>query len=184
MTWRVLICCRSVGRGRFFSGCLKPVEEPSDSCWTRTSLRAWCDRPGSLLPRCVASIERAQLPRLFLLSSVGLAGFNVFLIAVLRRADAGSVGVVVGAVPVPLALLGPLLERRRPSAGMVAAALVVTVGAAVVQWGGGEMTFSGFCLAFGAMVCEVAFTLLAVPLLGRLGPIGVSMYACTERVCC
>jgi hypothetical protein len=67
---------------------------------------------------------------------------------------------------------------------MVAAALVVTVGAAVVQWGGGEMTFSGFCLAFGAMVCEVAFTLLAVPLLGRLGPVGVSMYACTERVCC
>lgn len=122
--------------------------------------------------------HRAQLPRLFLLSSIGLAGFNVFLIGALRRADAGSVGVVIGSVPVALALVGPVLERRRPRAAVVVAAMVVTGGAAAVQWAGGRMTFVGFALAFGAMACEVAFTLLAVPLLGRLGPVGVSTYAC------
>jgi drug/metabolite transporter (DMT)-like permease len=126
------------------------------------------------LPR----LERAQLPRVFVLSSVGLAGFNVFLIAALRKADAGSVGVVIGCVPVALALVGPTLERRRPSMGVVTAAVVVTAGAAAVQWAGGRMTLVGFALAFAAMACEVAFTLLAVPLLGSLGPVGVSAYAC------
>jgi threonine/homoserine efflux transporter RhtA len=43
-----------------------------------------------VLPR----FERADLPRLLLLSATGLAGFNVFLIAALREADAGSVGVI------------------------------------------------------------------------------------------
>lgn len=126
------------------------------------------------LPR----LERAELPQLLLLSSTGLAGFNVFLIAALREADAGSVGVIIGTVPVGLALVGPALARRRPNAGVVAAAVVVTAGAAAVQWAGGEMTLPGFAFAFAAMICEVAFTLLAVPLLGRLGPVGVSTYAC------
>ena len=85
------------------------------------------------LPR----FERAELPRLLLLSSSGLAGFNVFLIAALREADAGSVGVIIGSVPVALALVGPVLERRRPNAGVVTAAVVVTAGAAAVQWAGG-----------------------------------------------
>jgi drug/metabolite transporter (DMT)-like permease len=127
-----------------------------------------------VLPR----FQRADLPRLLLLSAIGLAGFNVFLIAALREADAGSVGVIIGTVPVALALVSPVLERRRPNAGVVTAAVVVTAGAAAVQWAGGEMTLLGFALAFGAMVCEVAFTILAVPLLGRLGPVGVSTYAC------
>jgi drug/metabolite transporter (DMT)-like permease len=126
------------------------------------------------LPR----VERAEFPRLLLLSSTGLAGFNVFLIAALREADAGRVGVIIGSVPVALALVGPVLDGRRPNAGVVVAAVVVTAGAAAVQWAGGAMTLLGFALALGAMVCEVAFTLLAVPLLGRLGPVGVSTYAC------
>lgn len=36
----------------------------------------------------------------------------------------------------------------------------------------------GLALSLGALACEVAFSLVAVPLLGSLGPLGVSAYGC------
>jgi drug/metabolite transporter (DMT)-like permease len=120
----------------------------------------------------------SQLPGLLALAATGLAGFNVFLIAALRQADAGSVGVIVGCVPLALALLGPALEGRAPSRRVVAAALVVSAGAAFVQWSGGSMSPAGLALSLGALACEAAFSLLAIPLLATLGPVGVSTYAC------
>jgi drug/metabolite transporter (DMT)-like permease len=128
--------------------------------------------------RSLARLRAEHLPRMLLLSSTGLAGFNVFLIAALRRAEAGSVGVIIGCVPVALAVVVPVLERRPPKTRVLAAALLVSAGAAAVQWAGGGMSLAGFGFAFAAMACEVAFTLFAVPLLGSLGPVGVSTYAC------
>jgi drug/metabolite transporter (DMT)-like permease len=122
--------------------------------------------------------RRSQLAGLLALAATGLAGFNVFLIAALRQADAGSVGVIVGCVPLALALLGPALDGRAPSGRVVAAALVVSAGAAFVQWSGGAMPPVGLGLSMGALACEAAFSLLAVPLLATLGPVGVSTYAC------
>src|SRR5215218_9060766 len=61
------------------------------------------------LPRLTA----AQAGRLVALAASGLAGFNAFLIAAVREADAATVGVIVGSVPVVLALAGPLIDRRR-----------------------------------------------------------------------
>jgi drug/metabolite transporter (DMT)-like permease len=122
--------------------------------------------------------RRSQLAGLLALAATGLAGFNAFLIAALREADAGSVGVIVGCVPLALALLGPALEGRAPSGRVVAAALVVSAGAAFVQWSGGPMSPVGLALSLGALACEAAFSLLAVPLLATLGPVGVSTYAC------
>jgi drug/metabolite transporter (DMT)-like permease len=130
------------------------------------------------LPR----LMRRQTVRLVALAAVGLAGFNAFLIAAVREADAGSVGVIVGCVPVALALAGPLLERRAVSARVLAAAVVVSVGAATVQWAGGSMSLVGLLLSLGALGCEAAFTLLAVPLVTSLGARGVSAYACLLAV--
>jgi drug/metabolite transporter (DMT)-like permease len=126
------------------------------------------------LPR----LTRGEAARLFALAATGLAGFNAFLIAAVREADAGSVGVIVGCVPITLALAGPLLERRPVRPRVVAAALVVSVGAAAVQWAGDSMSLAGLALALGALACEAAFTLLAVPLIVSLGPRSVSAYAC------
>lgn len=123
-------------------------------------------------------IGRRQATRLFALAASGLAGFNAFLIAAVREADAASVGVIVGCVPVALALAGPLLERRPLSPRLVGAALVVATGAAAVQWSGGRMSLLGLALSLGALACEAAFSLLAVPLLTSLGPRAVSTYAC------
>lgn len=126
------------------------------------------------LPR----ITGLQALRLVALAATGLAGFNAFLIAAVREADAASVGVIVGCVPVVLALAGPLLERRAVSPHVVGAAVVVAAGAALVQWNGGEMSLLGLTLSLGALACEAAFSLLAVPLLASLGPLAVSAYAC------
>jgi drug/metabolite transporter (DMT)-like permease len=87
------------------------------------------------------------------------------------------VGLVVGCVPVLLALLGPLLARRPPHLRVLLAAAVVVAGAALAQ-GGGRASPAGLALALGALACEAAFSLLAVPLLPRLGPVGLSTYVC------
>ena len=65
----------------------------------------------------VARLRRQRLPRptgrdlalLLALGATGLAGFNILLLAALRRVEPAAVGVVVGCVPVLLALAGPLL---------------------------------------------------------------------------
>jgi drug/metabolite transporter (DMT)-like permease len=81
------------------------------------------------------------------------------------------------ASPVVLALMGPLLPRRAPVGRVVAAAVVVTVGAAGVQ-GVGDTTLAGFMLSLGALAGEALFSLLAVSLLPRLGPLVLSAYVC------
>ncbi|MEV4558003.1 EamA family transporter [Kitasatospora sp. NPDC049285] len=52
---------------------------------------------------------------------------------------------------------------------------MVVVGAALTQgYGSGDLT--GLLCATGTLLCEAAFSLLAVPLLPRLGPVRVSAY--------
>jgi len=132
------------------------------------------------------ALARGRLPRLgarealglTALAATGLVLFNVFVIEAVRETDPATVGVIVGCVPVVLALAGPLLERRPLSGRVVIAAVTVAVGAAGVQWTDGAITLSGLLLALGALGCEAAFSLLAAPHLARLGPRSVSAYAC------
>ena len=127
-------------------------------------------------------ITRSQAGMFLALAVTGLAGFNAFLIAAVREADAASVGVIVGCVPVALALAGPLLERRPLDSRVLGAAVVVAAGAGAVQWAGGAMSLAGLVLSLGALACEAAFSLLAVPMLASLGPRAVSAYACLFAV--
>jgi drug/metabolite transporter (DMT)-like permease len=109
------------------------------------------------------------------IAATGLVLFNVALVAGSRHAEPAVLGVAVACVPALLALIGPLLEGSRPHAAGVAAALVVTCGAALVQ---GVGRTDGLGVAWAAVVfgCEAAFTLLAIPVLGRHGPWGVSVH--------
>ena len=106
----------------------------------------------------------------------GLVLFNVALVAGSRHAEPAVLGVAVACVPSLLAVIGPLLEGSRPRAGLVAAAVVVTCGAALVQ-GLGRTDAIGVAWAGVVFACEAAFTLLAIPVLGRHGPWGVSVHA-------
>src|SRR6516164_11743297 len=108
-------------------------------------------------------------------AATGLVLFNVALVAGSRHAEPAVLGVAVACVPSLLAVIGPLAEGTRPRAAGVAAALVVTCGAALVQ-GLGRADGLGFAWAALVFGCEAAFTLLAIPVLGRHGPFGVSVH--------
>jgi drug/metabolite transporter (DMT)-like permease len=109
------------------------------------------------------------------LAATGLVLFNVCVIQATRHASPTLVGTTVGAVPVVLALVAPLLARARPSGRVLAAAAVVVAGATITT-GLGSGNLTGLLYAVGALACEACFSLLAIPLLPRLGPIRVSAY--------
>lgn len=119
--------------------------------------------------------------RLALLALTGLVLFNVLLLTALRHADAAVVGTVVGGTPLVLALLGPLQRRQRPTGALLLAAAVVITGGALVH-GGGSADGIGLAAALGTLAGEVLFSLLALPLLPRLGPLRVSAYSCLLAV--
>lgn len=134
----------------------------------------------------IALVARGRVPRprpreLAVLAGVaatGLVLFNLLSLEGVARSDPASIGVVVGCVPIVLALLAPLQRGDRPRAGLVAAGVVVAAGAALVQLSGAHPTWVAFAMAQGALACEAAFTLLPVPVLPRLGALGVSLWTC------
>ncbi len=110
-------------------------------------------------------------------AATGLVLFNVAMVRGSEHAEPAALGVAVACVPVVLALVGPLLEGGRPAPGAVLAAVVVTAGAVIVQ-SGGRTDLAGLGWAATVLACEVGFTLLAVPVLRRHGPWGVSVHTC------
>jgi drug/metabolite transporter (DMT)-like permease len=112
---------------------------------------------------------------LLALAATGLVLFNVCVIQGTRHASPTLVGTTVGTVPVVLALVGPLLARSRPSGRVLVAAFVVVAGATIAT-GLGSGSLTGVLYAVGALACEACFSLLALPLLPRLGPVRVSAY--------
>jgi drug/metabolite transporter (DMT)-like permease len=126
--------------------------------------------------------RRLSLPRgaewLWLsgIAVTGLVIFNIALVQGSEHAEPAVLGVAVASVPSLLAVIGPLLEGSRPRPYLVAAALVVTGGAALVQ-GVGRTDALGVVWAVVVFGCEAGFTLLAIPVLTRHGPWGVSVHA-------
>jgi len=125
--------------------------------------------------RSIRRPRRTEWLWLLAVATTGLVLFNLAIVRGLEHAEPAVIGVAVACVPTVLALVGPLHGRGRPSARVVAAALVVTVGAIVVE-GGGRADATGVAWASMVLACEAAFTLCAVPVLGRLGPWGVSVH--------
>lgn len=135
-----------------------------------------------LLLACVRITgQRVRRPRgsewLWLLGVTvsGLVLFNVALVYGSRHAEPAALAVAVACVPLALAVAGPLLEGRRVQARVVAAAVVVSVGAVIVE-GLGRADAVGLLWAVVVFACEAGFTLLAVPVLGSHGAAGVSVH--------
>nr|WP_308129495.1 DMT family transporter [Actinoplanes polyasparticus] len=108
--------------------------------------------------------------------ATGMIVFNVALVQGSKHAEPAVLGVAVACVPLLLAVAGPLLEGQTPARRLIVAALVVTAGAALVQ-GFGRTDGIGLLWALVTFACEAGFTLLAVPVLGRHGPLGVSAHS-------
>ncbi|HXA58627.1 MAG TPA: DMT family transporter [Streptosporangiaceae bacterium] len=110
------------------------------------------------------------------LAAIGLAGFNVCIVVATRYTNPAAIGMMIATAPVVLALAGPVQQGRRPSATVLVAALTVAIGAGVAN-GMGRYSLLGLLLSLGALAGEVGFSLLAVPLLPKLGPVRVSAWA-------
>jgi drug/metabolite transporter (DMT)-like permease len=109
-------------------------------------------------------------------AATGLVLFNVAIVRGVGHAEPAVIAVAVACVPVLLGVVGPLLERQRPHRRVLVAAVVVTVGGALVE-GTGRTDAAGVAWAAMALLCEAGFTLLAVPVLKRHGAWGVSVHS-------
>lgn len=128
--------------------------------------------------RSYKPLRARDIFRLIALAATGLAGFNLSLVEALRTASPAAVGVIIGLVPIALALFGPLLDKRLPKPKTLVAAAIVSAGVAIVSGGGGGKP-SGFFFATLALIGDSLFSLLAIPLVPRLGPIRLSFYLCS-----
>ncbi|NGN62805.1 DMT family transporter [Streptomyces sp. A7024] len=122
---------------------------------------------GGLAP--LKRLAPRQWLRLALLAAVGMAGFNFAVLAAERTAEPAVPGVVVGCAPILVAVLGPLLAGRRPTRAVLGGALLVAMGALIVQ-GLGRTDLAGMIYSVLALLGETGFALIAVPLIRPLGP--------------
>jgi drug/metabolite transporter (DMT)-like permease len=101
-----------------------------------------------------------------------MAGFNLAVLGAVEHMGATNTGVIIGASPVILALTA---KARDPRILMAAGAVVA--GAAIVNGADSRISALGLAIAIAALGCEVGFTLLAAPLLPRLGPMRVAAWS-------
>lgn len=130
-------------------------------------------------PRVVPTAR--ELGILAALAATGLAAFNALILIALPHADAAVVGTVIGAAPLGIALLAPLMRGARPAGRIVIAAAVVVGGTALVQ-GTGRADLIGLLASLGALAGEILFSLLAAAVLPRLGAVRVAGYSCALAV--
>ncbi|WP_298387281.1 DMT family transporter [Ferrimicrobium sp.] len=104
------------------------------------------------------------------LSAIGLALFSFASVEALTDASVAGVGVIIGCVPIVLAIIGAVVERRRPERLVVVAAIVVTLGSLLVN-DVGALGSRGLFFAVVAMLSDASFSLLSVGLVRKFGPI-------------
>jgi drug/metabolite transporter (DMT)-like permease len=142
-----------------------------------------------LLLAAWARLRRKQLPRpagrewawLAGLAVIGLGGCSVLLIEATQVADPASVGIVIGAAPLVIVIAAAVAAGSRPTRRVLLAAAVVAAGSAAAQLGGATgLTWSatGLLLSAGALGGAAGTSLLAAPVLPRLGALAVTIYAC------
>src|SRR5215475_9365956 len=142
-----------------------------------------------LLLAAWARLRRMPLPRpagrewagLAGLAVIGLAGCSVLLIQATQVADPASVGVIIGAAPLVIVIAAAATARTRPTWRVLLAAAVVTAGSAAAQLGGATgpaWSTTGLLLSAGTLAGAAGTSLLAAPVLPRLGPLAVTIYAC------
>jgi drug/metabolite transporter (DMT)-like permease len=136
-----------------------------------------------------ARLRRTPLPRpagrewawLAGLAVIGLAGCSVLLIEATQVSDPASVGIVIGAAPLVIVIAAAVAAGNRPTRRVLFAAAVVTAGSAAAQLGGATgpaWSATGLLLSAGALGGAAGTSLLAAPVLPRLGPLAVTIYAC------
>src|SRR5437868_12456371 len=121
-------------------------------------------------------LTRLEALNLLALTLLGLVIFNICVVEATRASGPALLGTVLGTVPLILAL-----TSGRPAPRLVVGASIVVVGATLAT-GFGTGNLPGLLWSLGAVVGEVSFSLLAIPLLPKLGAIRLSAYTVTLAV--
>jgi drug/metabolite transporter (DMT)-like permease len=115
--------------------------------------------------------------RIVLVAATGMALFNVAVVRAVTSGEPAVVATIIGCAPIVFALAVPALERRRPTMLVVGGACLVAGGAAVVE-GFGTADTASLAWSAVALACEVAFTVIAAPVLRTISPLALSLRAC------
>ncbi|MBB4661390.1 EamA family transporter [Conexibacter arvalis] len=121
--------------------------------------------------------SRRDMVAMLVLSAGGVVGSNVLTVAAVREIGPASTGMIVGCLPVALALLAPLAERRRPARRSLVAAVLVSLGVAVLS-GGGALSPLGAAEAIGGLLLQAGFMVAIGGFLARLGAHRVAAWTC------
>ena len=108
----------------------------------------------------------------------GMLGFNAAVLAAQRYAEPGFVAAMLGGAPLLLALVVPLLQRRRPAVPALAGAVAVVLGVVILS-GGGSWHGPGLVLSVLTLMGEVLFTVSGMGVTARLGVVETCVWACT-----
>lgn len=115
------------------------------------------------------------------LAACGLVIFNVAVVEATKLTSPSLIGAVLGATPVVLAVVGAVAAGRSPQPRVLASAVIIGVGVVLIQ-GAAAASTDGLILALVALAGEVSFSLLAVPVLRRMGAVQLSTMACVLSV--
>ena len=110
------------------------------------------------------------------IAATGLVLFNIAVVRGVAQGQPATIAVAIACAPVALGVIGPLLQHQAPQRKIVLAAVAVTAGSVLVE-GAGHVHLIGIAWAVVTLATESAFTLLAVPVLGRHGAWGVSVHS-------
>jgi drug/metabolite transporter (DMT)-like permease len=129
------------------------------------------------LRRALASWSRADLGAGLLCGLLGITGYNLLNALGTRTVSAGMVGLLDGAEPLLIVLLGALWHRRLPGLATVAAALVGVVGVIILTLGAGPALVDngwGIVWILLSAVCWSLYCVIVPPLMERRGAMDVT----------
>lgn len=137
------------------------------------TLYAWLRRSGRRLPRP----GWRDLLGIAGMVGPGMLGFNAAVLAAERYAQPGFITAMLGGAPLLLALIVPLLQRRRPAMAVLLGASGVVLGVVVLS-GGGSWHGPGLVLSVLTLLGEVLFTVSGMGVTARLGVVETCVWAC------
>ena len=130
-----------------------------------------------------AAIARADWPRLLIISTVGMVGYNLGSAFGFERVTAGIGSLIIGTQPLLIALFGALISRERLTPAAIIGLIVGFIGVVLLVWKDLGVATDGTDLLIGStliFLCGVAWAVYVVmskPLVIKYGPLSITAWS-------
>jgi drug/metabolite transporter (DMT)-like permease len=134
------------------------------------------------LRRALVSWSRADLGFGVLCGLLGITGYNLLNALGTRTVSAGMVGLLDGAEPLLIVVLGALLHRRLPGLATAVAGLIGIVGIIILSLGDGPALVDngwGIVWILLSAICWSLYCVIVPPLVERRGAMAVTAVTVT-----